>query len=330
MILDILMTVISLIIILMSCAVFVNAVEWTGKRLNLHQGVVGSVLAAVGTALPETIIPIIAILLARGEKADEIAIGAIAGAPFMLGTLAFFLVGLAVIVCSILGLRTMKMNVDAGIYSKDLLFFVIVYGAAVMTTFVDSYTARVVIALMLLLAYLYYLKVIIKEDAETIENIEPLYIAALFKLPASLKWIAVQLLAGLVGISAGAHMFVGYVESLSLALGIAPLILSIIITPIATELPEKLNSVIWVAQSKDTLALGNITGAMVFQSCFPVLFGIMFTPWDLKGVTMVSAVLAFTSAILNLAYVKLKKTVSPFILLFGGVLYAVFLLYVFA
>lgn len=117
---------------------------------------------------------------------------------------------------------------------------------------------------------------------------------------------------------------------MSKMLGIAPLILSIIITPIATELPEKMNSVMWIARKKDTLALGNITGAMVFQSCFPVVFGILFTPWDLRGITMVSAIIALCSAVMILAWVKIRKSLNPFILLFGGVLYAVFIFYVFA
>jgi cation:H+ antiporter len=68
---------------------------------------------------------------------------------------------------------------------------------------------------------------------------------------------------------------------------------------------------------------------MVFQSCFPVVFGIIFTPWDLKGITMVSAILALTSAVLNLGWVKIRKEVNSFVLLFGGVLYAAFILYVF-
>lgn len=79
----------SLFIILFGCTFFTNAVEWFGKRMNLGQGAVGSILAAVGTALPETIIPIIAILFAKGESSHDVGIGAIAGAPFMLGTLAF-------------------------------------------------------------------------------------------------------------------------------------------------------------------------------------------------------------------------------------------------
>jgi cation:H+ antiporter len=55
--------VISLGIILLGAEVFVNGIEWLGKKLNLSEGAVGSVLAAVGTALPETLIPIIAIVI---------------------------------------------------------------------------------------------------------------------------------------------------------------------------------------------------------------------------------------------------------------------------
>ena len=56
-------------------------------------------------------------------------------------------------------------------------------------------------------------------------------------------------------------------------IGLDPTILALIIAPIATELPEKFNSVLWVRTGKDTLAMGNITGAMVFQSCVPTVLG---------------------------------------------------------
>src|SRR3712207_8611897 len=41
---------------------FRSAVELLGHRLNLDQGSVGSVLAAIGTALPETMIPVVAVV----------------------------------------------------------------------------------------------------------------------------------------------------------------------------------------------------------------------------------------------------------------------------
>ena len=127
MITAILMTAVSLGLILLSCYIFVNAVEQAGEKLNLHQGIIGSVLAAIGTALPETIIPIMAIIITNTPNSHQIGIGAIAGAPFMLGTLAFFVTGAAVLVYSALGKRTITMNADPALVRKDLTFFLIIY-----------------------------------------------------------------------------------------------------------------------------------------------------------------------------------------------------------
>jgi cation:H+ antiporter len=147
--------------------VFTNAVEWAGVRLNLGHGAVGSVLAAVATALPESLIPVVAII--SGEQTGEVAIGAIIGAPFLLGTLAMAIVG--------------------------------------------------------------------------------------------------------------------------------------ILAPLASELPEKLNSVLWVRQAKDTLALGNITGAMVYQSMLPVAVGLAFTPWSLTGPAVAASAAALAGGALAVAVV---------------------------
>jgi cation:H+ antiporter len=327
---DILMLVLSLGLILLSCVMFVNAIECFGKALNLHQGIIGSIFAAIGTALPETIIPVIAILFTKGESAHEIGIGAIAGAPFMLGTLAFFVTGTAVIVNKLLGRRTLAMNVDRGCLSRDLLFFLVFYGLAVSVTFVHEITPiKWIVALGLPLSYALYLKMTVHADVAEIEGNELLYCHRFLGLPVNMVWIVVQLMASLALIVGSAELFIHYVELFSSRIGVSPLILSLIITPIATELPEKFNSVIWVGRKKDTLALGNITGAMVFQSCFPVAFGILFTRWDLRGLTMVSAVCALSMAAITLLWVRVRGTLNPFFLLIGGALYGVFLFAVF-
>src|SRR6478672_9101312 len=99
---EILELVIALAVILIAAELFTNGIEWFGHKLNLAEGVVGSVLAAVGTALPETMIPLVAILFAGARGGDpaaahEIGVGAILGAPFMLSTLAMFVTGIGVI-----------------------------------------------------------------------------------------------------------------------------------------------------------------------------------------------------------------------------------------
>src|SRR5712691_10955869 len=95
---DILVLALAFLVILIGAELFTNSIEWFGRKLGLAEGAVGSVLAAVGTALPETMIPIIAILFSGQTHSTEIGVGAILGAPFMLATLAMFVTGVAVMV----------------------------------------------------------------------------------------------------------------------------------------------------------------------------------------------------------------------------------------
>jgi cation:H+ antiporter len=328
---DITFLLASLGAILAACFFFTNAVEWLGNRLKLGHGAVGSVLAAVGTALPETIIPIIAVFFFRGEAAGQIAVGAIAGAPFMLGTLAFFVTGAAVGIYALFGKREMKMNASAGVISRDLTFFIIVYGAAIAAVLLKGHeNLKIVVGIALLLSYAFYVKITFSDDkGQATEEPEELYFSRFFKADNSTGVIIAQLVLSLVVLVGGADFFVNYTSRLSALLDMPPLILSILITPIATELPEKLNSIIWIGKKKDTLAMGNITGAMVFQSCFPVVFGIIFTPWDLRGTTLLSAAFALGSALLNLVWIKVTKSVNAWVLMATGAAYFVFLAWIF-
>jgi cation:H+ antiporter len=105
------------------------------------------------------------------------------------------------------------------------------------------------------------------------------------------------------------------------------LVLALVIAPIATELPEKFNSVLWIGQKKDTLALGNITGAMVFQSAFPVTVGLWFTSWNLTEDphAIYSAVITLIAGIYLLALSYLRKHIEAWWLLIPGMLYLAFL-----
>ena len=325
---DVLLWLASLFMILLSSILFTNGIELLGHRLKMHQSAVGSVLAAVGTALPETVIPIIAILIFRDPRAKDVGMGAIAGAPFMLATLGLFLTGAAVIVFSLLGRRTMEVRVAPRAVARDLTFFVVLYGMAVVATFIPIYALRVVIALGLLGSYAIYLKRTICADGEALDLPDVLWLTRVFKVPHRPAWVVTQVVGSLALMLVAAHIFIGSVERIAERLDAATLLVSIILTPIATELPEKLNSILWVRRKKDALALGNMTGAMVFQSCFPVVFGMIFTRWELRGATMLSALIALAMGLFILGWVKLRKSLSPWPLLVGGLMYGVFITYV--
>src|SRR6187399_2502443 len=133
---DILILVAAFVIILLGAELFTNGIEWFGRKLELAEGAVGSVLAAVGTALPETMIPIIAIAFGGGgESTDAVGVGAILGAPFMLSTLAMFVTGVGVLFWRDRRASGTTLAVDTGVLSHDLRYFFVGYGLAIGAAF---------------------------------------------------------------------------------------------------------------------------------------------------------------------------------------------------
>jgi cation:H+ antiporter len=148
-----------------------------------------------------------------------------------------------------------------------------------------------------------------------------------------MRVVSIQVIAALALIIVGAVAFVDGVTHLSTSLGVPAVILSLVIAPIATELPEKFNSLIWIRSSKDTLAMGNITGAMVFQSCIPTFVALLFAAdaWHVvpgnteSNLAFVSAGIAFLStAVIFIPMVRRHKLQGR-ILLLGGVFYLAYL-----
>ncbi len=329
-----------LFFIVLACIVFTNAIEHLGEELNLSEGAVGSVLAAVGTALPETIVPLVAIIggyiAGTGiEQSKEIGIGAILGAPFLLGTLAFFIIGFSVLIFTKSGRRKQEMPVNSVIMFRDLHYFVIAYTISILSSFILYKPIKPFIAIVLLVIYGVYVVLTIrtasKEPEGGHEELDALYLTKYIKLPQKLvrPGILVQLALALLGIIFLAHIFVENLKAVSDFFHINPLILSLIITPIATELPEKFNSVIWIRAKKDTLAMGNVTGAMVFQSCIPTAVGILLTPWVLSMQALVNVTIVYLSVItVYISIVINKGVIKPKALLLGGFFYLIYVIYV--
>ncbi len=296
-------------LILAGAELFTNGIEWFGHKLGLAEGAVGSVLAAVGTALPETTIPIVAILFSSGAHSSEVGLGAILGAPFMLATLAMFVTGAAVM--SQAGRREAGdvMPIDTTLLRTDLLWFFGMYGLAIGAAIVlppQPTWPKLVVAAVLLVAYGRYVMQHFEADTTVdLADLAPLRLHRLDRrahrtLPHAprLRIVSFQVLVALACIVGGAVVFVDAVESIARAVGVNEVLLALVIAPIATELPEKLNSIIWIRQGKDTLAIGNITGAMVFQSAIPVSVALLFAPT--AWVVAAGSYTAFASAAIAL------------------------------
>jgi len=331
----------ALAIILLSCEVFTNGIEWLGRRLGLAESATGSVLAAVGTAMPETIIPLIAIFLGTETQGEEIGEGAILGAPFMLGTLAMFIGGVTVWYAHRRGHRTAKLKLRQDHAERDMKYFMASYCLALLAGVVglsegfDTGVLNLFIAMILLIAYGFYLHRTLKDEEIEKENTCPaLYVCRMCTVDAERSrlgfvLILLQVAAALLGIIVGAKFFVDEVEEVSMALGVSPIILAFLIAPIATELPEKFNSVLWYLRSKDTLAFGNITGAMVFQSSIPVSIGLIFTSWKLEPINIASIVIALTASAWLFFSIRRNDGISYRVMLASGSLYIIYVVLLF-
>lgn len=327
----------SLLLILAAAEFFVNALEHVGERLKISEGVTGSIFAAVGTAMPEAMVPIVAILstAATQDVREEVGVGAILGAPLMLSTIAMFLIALF---ASFRRGWTGNFHPERTGMLRDLSWFLVVFGLSTIAIFVPHGVPMVrgIIGLSLVLLYFFYLLVTIRASARLVAGghgttaDSPLYLARALAWTGLRENLALQLLQlalGFGGIIAGAHGFVHGVEDLSSWLGVSALVLSLLIIPVATELPEKVNSVLWIRRNKDTLAFGNVTGAMVFQGSLLPALGILLTPWEARPEVVGVLILTLLAAAWTLFMLR-RGVLRPYHLVFNGLCYLAYGVYV--
>jgi cation:H+ antiporter len=292
-------------IILLGAEAFTNSLEHFGERLGISEGVTGSIFAAVGTALPETMVPLFAILLGTGSETlrHEVAVGAILGAPLLLATVAFFLVG--IFAARSRGWQA-TLNPEPRGFARDLVWFNWAFFIGVLATFVpqDWPGVRGVMAFILVGMYVTYLTLTIRASTDLVdvghgtEADHPLYLMKI-GLPDNLLMILFQLGFGLT--------------------------LSLLIVPVATELPEKVNSILWIRRGRDTLAVGNLTGAMMFQGSLLPAVGIMLTAWVPQQEILMGMAMTLVAAT-YLTWMVRHGTVKPIHLVFNGLCYLVFVL----
>ncbi|WP_283147667.1 sodium:calcium antiporter [Silvimonas soli] len=326
MILTIFLFFISALAIYLACEYFVNGIEWCGRHMKLGATAVGTVLAAFGTALPESAVTFTAVVFGKTDQARDIGVGAAMGGPLVLATVAYAVVGGALW----LNRRRLQradrlVQVDHKRLAHDQLAFLSIFVFKVALGLV-AFTIKPWLGVLFLAAYAIYVwrEITSAETAPEEEELEPL---KLRPQNASMGWAALQSLLALGVIAVASHTFVAQLESIGAALGIAPHIVALLLSPVATELPEIMNTLIWVRQGKERLALANISGAMMIQATIPSALGLFFTPWRFDGPLLVSGIIT-ACAIVVLWNLFRRGQVDSRKLVAVGLLYAVFAVYV--
>ncbi len=330
------------VLLLLACAVaiyvacewFVNAVEWLGVRLQVGPIAVGTVLAAAGTALPESVVTLVAVLFGSPEHGNDIAVGAAMGGPLVVGTVAYGVTG-AMLIWRKRRLRSAAAStpsygaadgvvrgradgqatdggslaratresrsdlagVDTARLGRDQRWFLAIFAVKVGLGLV-AFSIKPWLGWLFFAVYVLYFLREVRDTGEQAsdEGLEPLKLQRYRARPSTLA-VTAQTLISLVVIFGASQLFVQQLEWAGPALGLPSAVVALLLSPIATELPEIMNAIIWVRQGKLQLALANISGAMMIQATVPSGIGILLTSWRFDTPLVVAGAATMTSVL---------------------------------
>ncbi len=305
-----------------ACEFFVNGIEWLGRKLGIGETATGTILAAFGTALPESAVTFVAVVFGRDAAQKDIGVGAALGGPLVLATISYAVVGAAMLwnrrrlgrATSTVECDSKKLRSDQGWF---LSIFIVKIGLGLW-----MFSFKPWLGAVFLLAYaVYLLRELGGDQVHSDELLEPLKFHA--KGDPGLWWPLLQTTLALIAIAVASKVFVGQLEAIGVWAGLSPQLVALLLSPVATELPETMNALIWVRQGKERLALANISGAMMIQATIPTALGLFYTSWMFSRELIVSGVITVI-AVAALLGLFSRAAVNARFLIPLAALYAVF------
>jgi cation:H+ antiporter len=339
------------VVIYLACEWFINAVEWLGAQLKVGPIAVGTVLAAAGTALPESVVTLVAVTFGGGAHGADIGVGAAMGGPLVVGTIAYAVVGAMLLVSRRVARRhaaatpirsggheddarlgadvtesgagkTGLIGFDTRHLARDQTWFLVIFVVKVSLGFL-AFALKPWLGLAFFAVYgLYFWRELRGGGPSTGPELEPLKLQRRRAVPTRTA-VAAQTVGTLVLIFAASQLFVHQLEWAGPALGLSPIVVALLLSPVATELPEIMNALIWVRQGKTQLALANISGAMMIQATIPSGLGLLFTSWAFNTPLLLAGI-ATAAAVSYLLVLLHTRRLTPWRLTGVALFYGAF------
>ena len=287
---------------------FTNAVEYLGGRSRIGESFIGTIISPIFTSTPELIVFSVALYLYGGESGQDIGIGTVMGEPFMISTLVFPFLFIFVIIGRLLGTRDdMVLEVNRELIIPYLVFTAL-YPTILLPALISNTTVKYIIALLLILAYLIYARVMYSHQGLIIEDYEELYLSLIAnagKLKHALTFT--QLALAIITLIIGSRLMVYAINEIASLLSIDVLSLTIVVVPLATVLPESITAVIWVLKNRDTMAVAALVGEKVLYSTIYPALGLLLTHWRLTLGALVSVVVVEVISIVIIYHIVRRR-----------------------
>ena len=311
----------SIVMVFLAAMLFVNTVEYIGCRFALGSSFIGAIISPLFTSLPEMVVFLVAVFVAREES---IGVGTIFGQPFMASSLSYGLVGVAAIIGYLLKKRDdLSLKIDRSLIIP-YVFVTILFPLTIVPSIIGFHK---LFGLIFLSSYIYYVWMMYKRRlAEVIEEADDLYICRIIPYPT--LSIIIQLLCSLMLLYIGSERLVESVKELALHTGISEMGLALVIVPAATAIPETASALIWGYRGKDTLSLGALVGEKILYSTFYPGLGLLLTSWVLDNHAYMSVVATTVISLILLYYIA-KQRVPVHALCFGLIFFIGYVILVF-
>jgi cation:H+ antiporter len=273
-----------LFFLLFSSDRFVVSAEVIGLRLNVPAFVLGVLVLAVGTSLPELFTSLIAVLRDSSEIVSGTVIGSnIANILLVLGLAALF---------------ASKTSVAFDLKKSDIAFFV---GSAVIFV-LTAYDGRIKAAegAVLMLGLAVYIVYVLSTNMPSVSD-QP---------GESLIHAVIVLLLSLLGVYAGSEMLVRSITHLSEIAGIPSEVIAASVVAFGTSLPELAVSVAAARRGNIAMSVGNVVGSNIFNllgiAGFASFFGVILV----QQATVSLAIPVMIGATVVFAVISLLKHTS--------------------
>ena len=199
----------SAVAIYISCEFFVNGIEWVGLKFSVSKNATGSVLAAFGTALPESVVTFVAVVFGTSAAQKELGVGAAISGPLTLATIAYAILGLTFLLT--------KTKQDGRLFTRTttarlmgdqkwfLSIFVFKLGLGLVV-----FAFKPWLGVVFLIAYGLYVKQELQASevaSDSLDTLEPLKILQRSGNPPTL-WVLVQTGTALAVIFFSSRLFV--------------------------------------------------------------------------------------------------------------------------
>ncbi|TVR80229.1 MAG: sodium:calcium antiporter [Chitinophagaceae bacterium] len=261
--------VVSLAALLKSSDLFVKASEKIGVSFGLSPFVVGALILALGTSLPELVSGVIAVF----NDVPEVLIGNVIGSNI---TNIFFVLGFVALVS-----KKIQLNYD--IIKIDLPLMV---GSAVLLAFAfHDGVFQLYESIFFIIALGVYLHYVITQRnvAEVLELSaeERKKIASRKSFSNNWKQYALLIISG-VGIYFSADFNIQSIIKLSEIYNIGGEFIALTFVALGTSLPELIVCMVAIFRGNPEMAIGNIVGSNIFNTFavmgIPGLFGAIIIP----------------------------------------------------